>query len=306
MAEITIGYTDGSHFQKNFIKTVFYNLFPDKKCTFVKDPEKDPDYIIFSTTGTNHTKYKKSYKILIKTKIGDLESYSADLIIDTINDTKHLPSKTNMIYIPYYVISFYERFKNGPNNLIKPKSYNAEEILKSKTKFCAFLYHNCDVKYRNKFFYMLHNYNKVDALGTCLSKLKKETTDRFYFKDKDESYHDKAVQKYRPYKFVICFESAKQKGYISEKIINSMLSNCIPIYYGADDITEHFNEKCFINANKFKQFDECIELIKKIDKDDKLYIKMLEEAWLNNNKLSPWFSIGLFVETMKKVIKSTS
>ena len=33
---------------------------------------------------------------------------------------------------------------------------------------------------------------------------------------------------------------------------------------------------------------------------------MLEEAWLTNNKLSPWFSIGLFVETMKKVIKSTS
>lgn len=306
MAEITIGYTDGAHLQKNFIKTIFYNLFPDDKCTFIKDPEKDPNYIVFSTNGTNNTKYKKSYKILIKTKIGSLASYSADLIIDTVNDTKHLPDKTKMIYIPYYVVSFYERFKNGPNNLIKPKSYNAEQILKSKTKFCAFLYHNCQIKYRNKFFYILNDYKKVDALGTCLGKPSKEEFDRFYFKDNEESYHDRAVSKYRPYKFVICFESAKQKGYISEKIINSMLSNCIPIYYGDDAIIEHFNEKCFINTNSFKDFNECIELIKKIDQDDSLYIKMLQQNWLSENKLTPWFSIGMFVKIMKQVIKPTS
>lgn len=305
MDEITIGYTDGAHFQKSFIKTIFLNLFPSKKCNFIKDPEKDPDYLVFSTNGTNNLKYTKSYKILIKTKINNIEESKADLIIDTINDTKHLPNKTNMIYIPYYVISFYERFKNGPNNLIKPKSYDAKKILKKKTKFCAFLYHNCDIKYRNKFYFLLDKYKKVDALGTCLSKQKKEKIDRFYFKDKDESYLDKAVNKYKPYKFVICFESAKQNGYISEKIVNGMLGNCIPIYYGADDISEHFNEKCFINTNKFKEFEECIEFIKKIDNDDKLYIEMLQQSWLHNNKLTPWFSMNLFVDTMKKVIKST-
>ena len=302
MSKITIGFTDGAHFQLNFIKTIFFNMFPDSKCIFVRDPKNEPDYIIFSTTGDNHMKYKSAFKILIKTKIGILNTYKTDLIIDTVNDTKHLPDKTKMIYIPYYVLSFQERFKNGPNGLIKSKIYNANQILKSKTKFCAFLYHNCEVKYRNKFYYILNKYKKVDALGTCLGKPSEEEYDRFFFKDKEESYHDRAVKKYRPYKFVICFESAKKDGYISEKIVNAMLANCIPIYYGADDIIKHFNEKCFINANKYSEFEECVKLIETIDKDDNLYLKMLGESWIQNNKLTPWFSINYFIKTLKPLL----
>ena len=302
MNKIIIGYTDGAHFYKYFIKSIFYNMFPEKQCIFMKNPLVEPNYLVLSTDGDQHQKFKDAYKILIKTKIGSLQTYKVDLIIDTVNDTKHLPDKTKMIYIPYYVLSFQERFQNGPNHLIKSKSYNPKEILKTKTKFCAFLYHNCEIKYRNKFFFILNKYKKVDALGTCLGKPSKEEYDRFFFKDKEASYHDRAVQKYKPYKFVICFESNKKNGYISEKIVNAMLANCIPIYYGADDVTEHFNEKCFVNANKFSEFEECVKFIKEIDNDKSLYLKMLKENWIKTNKLTPWFNLNNFVKVMKPIL----
>jgi hypothetical protein len=301
MSDITIGYTDGSLYQLSFIKTVFYNIFPDDKCVFVKDPEDDPKYLIFSITGDNNEKYKKSYKILIKTKIANLENYKADLIIDCVNDQKHLPINTKTIYIPAYVISMYERFQNGPNNLIKPNSYNPEQILQNKTKFCAFLYNNCESKFRNKFYFMLSKYKQVDALGRCLGKTK---GDRFVYKKDVESYHDSAVQKYKPYKFVICFESVRQNGYISEKIVNVMLANCIPIYSGSTNINEHFNDKSFINMNNYKEIEECIKYIEQVDKDDNLYLELLKQPWLNENKLSNWFSIGMFIQTIKDLIKS--
>ena len=85
-----------------------------------------------------------------------------------------------------------------------------------------------------------------------------------------------------------------------------MLANCIPIYYGADDINNHFNEKSFINMNNFEKMEDCIEYIKKIDNDDELYAKMLQENWFNNNTLTNWFSLHLFASQVKKVIKMSS
>ena len=62
----------------------------------MKNPLVEPNYIVLSTDGDQHQKFKDAYKILIKTKIGSLQTYKVDLIIDTVNDTKHLPDKTKI------------------------------------------------------------------------------------------------------------------------------------------------------------------------------------------------------------------
>lgn len=299
--KLIIGLVDGANYQKQFIEILFLTIFPNKKIIIKLKLQEEPDYLVYSTFGEEHIKYKNCYKILINIKSTNLKEYKPDFIIDTTNDVKHIPENANMVYIPHYVLSFYERFRNVPNSLIKSSDYNSEQILQSKKNFCAFLYHNCTVKYRSKFFHTLSKYKQVDALGKCMSKNKE--CDRFFFKENKISYHDLAVLKYRPYKFVICFESKKKNGYISEKIINAMLANAIPIYYGPNEIIEHFNKKSFINSNDYDTFEALVEYVKKVDSDTSLYKKMLQEPWLKNNKLSNWFSIGMFASTVKDIIK---
>lgn len=298
---LVVGLVDGANYQKQFIEILFLTLFPNKKILIKLKLHEEPHYLVYSTFGDEHKKYKNCYKLLINLKSTDLTEYDANFIIDTTNDVKHIPENAKMVYIPYYVLSFYERFRNVPNSLIKSSEYNAGQILQSKKNFCAFLYNNCTVKYRTKFFYTLSKYKQVDSLGKCLSKNKE--CDRFFFKENKMSYHDLAVIKYRPYKFVICFESRKRKGYISEKIINAMLANAIPIYYGPNEIVDHFNKNSFINSNDFETFEELSDYVKKVDTDDELYKKMLQEPWLQNNKLTNWFSINMFATIVKDIIK---
>ena len=49
------------------------------------------------------------------------------------------------------------------------------------------------------------------------------------------------------YKFSICYENARGlPGYITEKIFDSFLAN-VPIYWGADNISKHIPDECFID-----------------------------------------------------------
>jgi hypothetical protein len=51
-------------------------------------------------------------------------------------------------------------------------------------------------------------------------------------------FEDYAV--YTDYIFTICVENTKCDEYISEKIIGPLVNDCIPIYYGCNNISKHF------------------------------------------------------------------
>lgn len=55
------------------------------------------------------------------------------------------------------------------------------------------------------------------------------------------------------YKFCICYENMRnQKGYITEKIFDVLISGCVPIYWGADNISDYVPSNCFIDRRDFK------------------------------------------------------
>jgi len=54
-------------------------------------------------------------------------------------------------------------------------------------------------------------------------------------------------------KFSFCYENVKNlPNYITEKIFDSLLAGCVPIYWGADNVTEHIPSHCFIDRRDFK------------------------------------------------------
>jgi len=53
-------------------------------------------------------------------------------------------------------------------------------------------------------------------------------------------------------KFSICYENVKnQPNWITEKIFDSLLAGCVPVYWGADNISHHIPNNCFIDRRKF-------------------------------------------------------
>jgi hypothetical protein len=58
-------------------------------------------------------------------------------------------------------------------------------------------------------------------------------------------------------KFAYCYENTLgPDNYITEKIFDSFLSGCVPVYWGADNVLEHIPGECFIDHREFKDTSE--------------------------------------------------
>ena len=90
---------------------------------------------------------------------------------------------------------------------------------------------------------------------------------------------ESSVEQKSYYKFTIAAENAAFPGYTSEKLMTSFQAHSIPIYWGNRDVVDEFNPRAFINANQYASFDEVIDLVKKIDQDDDLWLEMIAQPW---------------------------
>jgi hypothetical protein len=68
------------------------------------------------------------------------------------------------------------------------------------------------------------------------------------------------------FKFAVCFENCAFPGYVTEKIFDCFLAGCIPVYFGAPDISDFVPENTFID---FRQFENMKAL--------ELYLSQLSE-----------------------------
>lgn len=55
------------------------------------------------------------------------------------------------------------------------------------------------------------------------------------------------------YRFCLCYENVRDEpGYISEKIFDAMRCGCVPIYFGAPNISDYVDPEAFIDRRQFK------------------------------------------------------
>ena len=103
-------------------------------------------------------------------------------------------------------------------------------------------------------------------------------------------------------KFAICFENCPFPGYISEKIFDCLLAGCIPIYYGAPDISSHIPYNCYIDFRDFMSFSELNKYLDSID--ESLANKYLDQAlmFLNSNEFKK-FDEDFFVKKLIEIFK---
>jgi len=247
---------DFSDFWGGFNKTdnYFFNLLKDE---FDVEISSTPDYLFFSVFGNNHQNYRCK-KIFytgenIPPPIGYCDySFSFDYL-DNVKNYR----------IPHYLLY------DGYYDLLDKK---IDDSLLSR-KFCNFIVSNGNCQERNSFYNKLSKYKKVDSGGRWLNNTGYAVTDKRKFQSE--------------YKFSIAFENnayrPQHPGYTTEKIMEPMIVNSIPIYWGNPLISREFNTKSFINFYDFNSEDDMIEYIIDLDKNGDKYLDMLNQPWFENN-----------------------
>lgn len=100
--------------------------------------------------------------------------------------------------------------------------------------------------------------------------------------DKSKCYHQ--------YRYAICYENIEGlRGYITEKILDCLVSGIVPIYAGSKDVADYVPENCFIKLRDFSDYDKLYDYIKNINEEQ--YNQYLQKAddFLNSSK-SDYFS----------------
>jgi hypothetical protein len=80
----------------------------------------------------------------------------------------------------------------------------------------------------------------------------------------------------RHYRFSLCYENTGNvRGYVSEKVLDSLRCGCVPIYLGAPDIEEYVPPACFVDRRVFASDREVASFIQGMDR--KTYNGYLDE-----------------------------
>jgi len=224
----------------------------------------DPDFYFFTHRvygSKNYLKYKR-HRIF-----WGGENIRADWnICDYVLDSDFYENNPRQKRMPLWVYW-------GPERINQYKSFNNTT---DKKKFCCMVVSNPKCQERNEFFHRLSQYKKVDSGGKFMNNICVPIENKMEF--------------IKDYKFVIAFENSSYPGYTTEKLIEPLLVNSIPIYWGNPVIGKDFNTNCFINIKDVSQFDAAINKIIELDNDDEKYLAMRNEPCFVDYKIPDEFS----------------
>lgn len=228
-----------------------------------------------------------------------------------------------------------ELVKEDPLKYIKinysydiPNSIN--ENLKSKTKLCCMISGNKKVSYENELYserlkaiswFESNHPEEFDLYGIGWDEvafgrnryvnyiLRKSKFLRKILATKHVSYKGK-IERKKPileqYKFSICYENARDiSGYITEKIFDCFFAGCVPIYWGANNITTHIPKECFIDKREFDTYEKLYKYIKYMSDEEHIgYLDNIEN-FLNSDKAYQ-FSSECFSKKIISLINSAN
>lgn len=109
---------------------------------------------------------------------------------------------------------------------------------------------------------------------------------------------------YARYLFTICYENVKElRGYITEKIFDAMCSGCVPVYWGATNVTDYIPVDCFIDRRQFSSNEALYSFLKGMGEKEYLRYQYAIRDFLSSPQA--WlFSAEAFSKTVVNAIVS--
>lgn len=101
------------------------------------------------------------------------------------------------------------------------------------------------------------------------------------------------------YKFCICYENMKdQLGYVSEKIFDCFVGGCVPVYWGASNISDYVHKECYIDRRDFSSDSALNDFLTNMDRHTYEKYLMAARKYLASPE-SHLFSIEHFIQIIK-------
>jgi hypothetical protein len=100
------------------------------------------------------------------------------------------------------------------------------------------------------------------------------------------------------YRFCIAYENSVESDYISEKLFDCFYAGCVPIYYGAPNITDYIPAHTFIDKRNFS-YEELYRYISTMSEQQYNGYLAAAQAYLRSSALRPFTPEG-YVETFVK------
>ncbi|OAV71734.1 Glycosyltransferase family 10 (fucosyltransferase) [Bacteroidales bacterium Barb6] len=224
--------------------------------------DPNPDYLFFSDGGYKHLKYRNCIKIFY-TGENTVPDFN---LCDYALAHPHLQYGDRYLRTPYYLFS-------PEIGKINDYPANAEQAL--NRKFCNFLSSaGWADPFRAAFFKKLSEYKPIGSGGNYLNNIGGRVSDKMAF--------------IKEYKFSIAFENSSLSGYTTEKIVEAMAANSLPVYWGNPDVGLDFNKESFVCVNDFDTPEAAIAEIIRLDNDDEAYLRKLSAPRCTGANFSKW------------------
>ena len=228
------------------------------------DQDSEPDFILYTTVGGGRKEFLK-YDCTRIFYTG--ENVGPDwLNCDWALTFRHLAHPRHL-RLPLWALAV------EPGRLVKPAFVDAAAILAAKPRFCAFVVSNPLCRTRNDFFHRLSRYRRVDSGGKLFNNVGGRVADKRAF--------------LAGCRFTIAFENESSPGYTTEKVVEPMLVDSIPIYWGDPLVGRDFDTTSFLSAHDSPSLDDLVERVVAVDRDPDLLARILARPWLRGNRVPP-------------------
>jgi hypothetical protein len=289
MKKIKIGFAD-TH---NHLQLFFMDILQQRY--HLEIDNHSPDFLLFGDDnfGTSNKKFSKKdcIKIFYTGENRRPEQYDCHYAItfDHNNNPWHYRLPLFVIYM--WALKNIHKTKYGKNYIFNPE-------VKAKDRFCTFVVQNPRCEERNTFFQTLNAKKPVDSGGPLYNNINAKL-------DGEEAKIDFLSTR----KFNICFESMSYPGYLTEKILHAFFAGTIPIYWGSTTVESDFNRDSFINVHNFKNHQEAIDYVLKVDEDEELYNKIVNAPKFTNrvppsylfyNNFLNWFDAVVYQKILAR------
>lgn len=173
----------------------------------------NPDYIFYSVMGCEHIYYDMGIRIF---SCG--ENVRADFnFCDYAIGFDYMHFEDRYMRYPLYLHNEID-MQRAQNKHILSKN-----VLDGKKRFCTFVVSNGKAdECRNIFFELLSTYKRVDSGGRYKNNVGAPVEDKHSF--------------IKSGRFHIAFENSSTNGYTTEKLIQALAAQTVPIYWGDDKV----------------------------------------------------------------------
>ncbi|NEN93050.1 MAG: glycosyl transferase [Okeania sp. SIO3H1] len=163
-------------------------------------------------------------------------------------------------------------------NICKIPDYQVEKFGREKHKKIAALIKNCNwntslicngqeldlYELRKKIALQGYQLDKIDIYGKGWQE------NIVVENSRSGRWQERKIEILQKYHFNLCFENTIADYYCTEKIWDSIISGCLPIYYGGKNSTiyEDFEKNSFLDYTEFRDSNELFEYVEKISIDE--------------------------------------